>query len=443
MSVMPAPLPVDEPQRLTALRDYDVLDTPAEVEFDRVVQLAGRTLRAPTALISLLDEGRQWFKARVGLAAQSTPRDQSFCGYAILSDAVLVVEDALADPRFEHNPLVVGAPGIRAYLGAPLRTPNGRIGTLCVIDYAPRVWTEAEKASLADIAAMLVSILELRRTGRDLQLFRRLVEASPAEMAVIDPRRGIILYRNGALAPRGPKEDTNPTGALTARVHPDDQVRLMSHLKLGEGGEGLAPFELTVRAGSVADGWRWWTFRGRPVGEPGEPVLLVVSINDVTAMHEANHRLEALSRTDALTGLANRRALQERLTLASAEAARGRPFSVALVDLDHFKALNDTKGHAAGDTVLVAVGSTLRDGLRANDLVARYGGEEFCLVLAGLGADEAVRCCERLRRAIEGLGVTASFGVAAWYEGTDPVARADSALYVAKAAGRNQVRVSG
>jgi hypothetical protein len=136
----PAPLPPTEHERLAALQQYAILDTPSEEEFDELVRLAGTICNAPIALISLIDHERQWFKARVGLDVAETHRDHSFCAHALAEpDALLVVPSAADDPRFAANPLVTGDPHIRFYAGSPLVTPHGHaLGTLCVIDRTPR-----------------------------------------------------------------------------------------------------------------------------------------------------------------------------------------------------------------------------------------------------------------------------------------------------------------
>ena len=127
-------LPSDETQRLRALQRLKILDTDIEERFDRITRLACRMFNVPIALVSLVDQDRQWFKSRQGLDACQTGRDISFCGHAILHDGPLVVLDATQDPRFDDNPLVVGAPFIRFYAGHPIHSPDGsRIGTICII----------------------------------------------------------------------------------------------------------------------------------------------------------------------------------------------------------------------------------------------------------------------------------------------------------------------
>lgn len=135
----PAPLPANEEERLNALRALLLLDTPPEERYDRLARFAAEQLDMPIALLTLVDGQRQWFKSRVGVEVMETPRDISFCGHAIMDQALFVVEDASSDPRFSDNPLVVGEPHIRFYAGAPLTSPSGHhIGTLCVIDTVPR-----------------------------------------------------------------------------------------------------------------------------------------------------------------------------------------------------------------------------------------------------------------------------------------------------------------
>lgn len=165
---MSPPIPANEAQRLQELYKYEILDTLPEEDFDDLTLLASQICHTPIALISLLDRDRQWFKSRIGLQAEQTGRDVSFCAHAVASDSLLVVPDATRDKRFMDNPLVQEGPHIRFYAGTPLKTPNGlNLGTLCVIDNKPRDLTDSELRALEALGRQVMSQLELRRTVKD------------------------------------------------------------------------------------------------------------------------------------------------------------------------------------------------------------------------------------------------------------------------------------
>jgi diguanylate cyclase (GGDEF)-like protein len=179
-----AELAPTEPARLATLRSYGVLDTPPEPDLDEITRYAAQASGCPVALISLVDEARQWFKAQVGLAVRQTPRAEAFCAHAILRpEAPLVVPDAREDPRFADNPLVIGAPHIRFYAGAPLVTPVGHaLGTLCVIDYRTRA---------ADTEAPVVEMLRVLSGAAMARLeVARMRHLRPA-LAGLDPLTGL------------------------------------------------------------------------------------------------------------------------------------------------------------------------------------------------------------------------------------------------------------
>ncbi|WP_166268792.1 GAF domain-containing protein [Marinobacter caseinilyticus] len=152
----PADLPQDEVLRLKSLTNMRILDTPVEERFERITRLAKKFFNVAISAISLIDEDRQWFKSNPGLDVRETHRDYSFCGHAILSDGVFVVENTLADERFYDNPLVVDAPYIRFYAGIPIHASDrSRIGTLCLLDHQPHSRDEFDFSVLADLAALV------------------------------------------------------------------------------------------------------------------------------------------------------------------------------------------------------------------------------------------------------------------------------------------------
>lgn len=167
-----APKPDDESDRIEALNRYQILDTEAEELFDSISKIAATICDVPIALISLIDEKRQWFKAKVGLDASETPREYAFCSHAILDpQQLLVVPDASKDPRFHDNPLVAGAPDIRFYAGSPIVTSDQQaLGTLCVIDTKTRELTAAQCDALRHLSNQVCANLELRLAHKKLEL---------------------------------------------------------------------------------------------------------------------------------------------------------------------------------------------------------------------------------------------------------------------------------
>jgi diguanylate cyclase (GGDEF)-like protein len=312
-----------EALRLAALERYNVLDSGPEEAFDRITRLAKSALHAPIALVSLVDKNRQWFKSRQGLDVSETPRELSFCTYAIQGEDPLIVPDTLGDARFCEHPLVIGEPKIRSYVGVPLLTHDGhRLGTLCVIDQEPRQFSEDQVNILIDLAHLVIDELELRRLATRDSL----------------------------------------TGAMTRRF-------------------------FTI---------------------------------------ETDREFERLKRY-------------------------GNPLSCVAIDIDHFKIVNDTYGHAGGDLVLKELATFCRQQLRTVDLFGRLGGEEFSIALPDTTISQATLVAEKLRKGLERLDIrhngaqikiTASFGIstcaASDQDFKSALKRADAALYTAKDTGRNR-----
>lgn len=187
--------PADEARRLEALRGLKILDTPPEERFDRLTRLAQNLLGVPTAMVSLVDDDRQWFKSRQGVDAKETSRDLSFCGHAILGAEAFVVPDATKDTRFADNPLVVSAPNIRFYAGVPLRLSTGEaVGVLCVVDRIPRVLDPKRLGLLRDLAKLVANELE----GATLEVALSSVREHEAKhRSLLDETTDLILVVDG------------------------------------------------------------------------------------------------------------------------------------------------------------------------------------------------------------------------------------------------------
>ncbi len=218
--------PADETYRLDALRSLDILDTASEDDFDAIVKLAQELFRVPICLVSLIDGGRQWFKACIGLDVSETSREISFCGHAILAEGAFVVLDATKDERFVDNPLVIGPPGIRFYAGMPIRLPSGyQVGTVCIIDRKPRAsFDESDRRRLSLLAETAVTAMavrglrnELARAQLTVDRFRSAMHLSPLPLALTDPT-GRVEEANAAfnaLCRADPMEGL-PAGELLA-----------------------------------------------------------------------------------------------------------------------------------------------------------------------------------------------------------------------------------
>jgi len=606
---MIAALPANEDLRLEFLEQLQILDTPQECAFDDLARLAALICETPIALVSLVDERRQWFKACLGLDVRETHRDLAFCAHAILQDDLLIVPDATQDERFCDNPLVTGAPGIRFYAGVPLSLKEGvNVGTLCVIDCVPRTLTERQQEALRMLARRVagqilqgkqVAMVEqavLEKSAAHMALeecesrFRTFMDHSPA-LAFMKNEQGQYVYVNREACSRFGRPEKDWLGRNDLELWPADIARALREVdqkvlaencvvsvdelavapdgemlqfqvfkfpfvdaagqrflagmavdrtaerkaeaalrrseakfrdtvdRLAEGvfiidasngrfvdanaavlktlgytreeflalqlfdivaGETSEIFERTVQEvkarlsahGQCDVGRR--LFRTKlghcfPVDVrisvvTGENACLHACIvRDITkqvayedqlhdyqsSLEEANLELRALATTDALTGIRNRAAFDERLAEEVERLRRhGRPLSLILLDVDHFKLFNDRFGHTAGDEVLRSVGGILRDVGRAMDVVARYGGEEFALILPDTDHSGAMVIAERCRRGIASADwpcrpITVSVGVTTSDSG--PVGHqefldeADQALYYSKRHGRNRV----
>jgi signal transduction histidine kinase/CheY-like chemotaxis protein len=317
-----APIPEDEPARLAALHASGVLDTEREAVFDDIADLAAALCQSPMAMVSFVAADRQWFKAKVGLQAVETPRSDAFCAHAILADQVLVVPDATLDPRFADSPLVLGAPHVRSYAGAPIQSASGHLlGTVCAIDTVPRPFAPAQIAGLTVLARQVGRELELRRAlnactveHRELReahqridRLRLLLEQSQAQTHVggweFDLDSNTLYwtpetYRLHDLDPEsGPPDVTRAIDFYTPASRP--QITAAVHQAIAHGTPYQLELELVTATGRPI--WVWTT--GRAVRESGRTVRLLGAFQDITERRRAHADLE---RAKAAAEAANR-----------------------------------------------------------------------------------------------------------------------------------------
>lgn len=478
---MRANLPENEAARLSALRDYHILDTLPEQAFDDITLLASQICGTPIALVSLIDQDRQWFKSKQGLEATETPRDLAFCAHALLQPhELLIVPDARQDERFADNPFVTGAPHIQFYVGAPLVSSRGdTLGTLCVIDHQPRELSESQRHTLRVLARQVMAQMELRRNLEELAnqmamrvqieaalresegQFRAFMDNSPL-VAFLKDDKGRFTYVNQLFLQRFDKQADEIIGKDDFELWPEVASQLREHdLSVLAGDATVGLIETVPMSDGQTHYWQVYKFPLQRGG--GDKRYLAGVALDITEnklyeqrleesqvkLEAALKQVEAQSLTDSLTGLNNRRAFDRRFEEEFSRAARYQlPLSLLMIDVDKFKGFNDSFGHPAGDEVLQHVARLLQEKSRLTDFVARYGGEEFVIILPNTAGEGAVILAERFCREVEKVlwskrAVTVSIGIGSFAPAMTQSAAlleaADQALYAAKARGRNCV----
>jgi diguanylate cyclase (GGDEF)-like protein/PAS domain S-box-containing protein len=322
MSILP-PVFDAERKRLQRLRELGVLDTAPEPLFDLIARIASEACGVPIALLSLVDEERQWFKANVGLPGiTETPRDIAFCAHAIASDALFEVPDATLDARFANNPLVTTAPDIRFYAGAPLLLPDGeRVGTLCVLDRQPGHLSAAQATTLRQLAAIASEALVARRDllQRALQArshyeralaaseghYRKIVEEQ-AEMVSLADADGVLVYVNPAYARHFGRTPDELIGvSLFDLVDPADRPAVQAHIAAVLRSAVAAASENRMVAADGSERWVAWS--NAVQSEPSGQVLLHSVGRDVTVRKRLELALLAneslLRRTGRVAGV--------------------------------------------------------------------------------------------------------------------------------------------
>lgn len=302
-----------ERRRLQTLREYRILDTGPEPAFDRVTKLVADLFDVPIALVSLVDDCRQWFKSAYGLEVSETARDISFCQFVIVEELAMVVTDVLGDPRFLDNPLVTGDPFIRFYAGVPLRAYNGDVlGTLCIIDRKERsTLSSRELERLEDFGAIMMAEAELRRTAMERDDARRMLDRALDYSSIaiwqFDARAETLAWSGAVTELWGsdPDGDLRSLDKALDRVHPDDRAHVRA--TLGQAVADGRPYAVEHRILHPDRGVRWLSVRGDWDDWADDAKLIGICI-DITEqksrqenanllMRELHHRMRNLFAT--------------------------------------------------------------------------------------------------------------------------------------------------
>ena len=447
--------------RLDTIRSLGLETIPDRDVFSRITSLASSMMGCPIALLSIVEDERQWFLGRTGTTLTETPIDQSFCTVCVADDGPLVIDDARVHPHFAATGLVTGPPFIRSYLGVPIRLENGlTLGTLCAISPEPAAFRAEQVAPLAMLAelaeqgiALYLRTRELSRANAALvqssQIFRQAERAVNVGSWRVDIATNQLHWSDQVFAITGlePSRSIQVTDAVDL-YHPDDRAMVGGALKATiERGEPFM-FETSIRR---RDGERR---RIRVVGErvdvEGRADSVAGIILDCTEEHLRNAALKRAAERDRLTGLYNRASFDRRLA-AAMQRVESEPVTVALLDLDGFKDVNDTLGHLVGDRVLEAIAGLLKLRVVHGVFLARWGGDEFALLFPpSMTLDDVTAFLDAL---LADLGEIAPLGSALIKIGAtcgvaqmttaasseEIMRRADLALYRGKEIGRGAV----
>ncbi|RZI54591.1 MAG: diguanylate cyclase [Pseudomonas sp.] len=399
---------IKEKSRLQALKALQIIDTPSEETFDDFAWLAATLCGVSMSLVSLDDAERLWFKARCGLDLENMPREGNFCSYAIEQDGVLEVSDAQLDKRFANLHSVVEFPYLRFYAGTPLIGSGGhRYGTLCVMDTQPRKLTDIQKEGLHRLARRVSEGLELRKE----KILAQSRETAITELLDVLPDGVVTCDASGVL--REFNAVSRDWHGVDVRACPPEDWAKHFGLHDEKNDEFLQPQQIPL-----ARAWRGERVRGQTmvIRTPDKPARIVscnanpllssdgtvlgavCTMHDVTLQIQYGNLMKFKALTDELTGLPNRAAWLAELDRALAWSKRsGHGTVIMFIDLNDFKQINDTLGHAAGDEVLRQFSSRLKTTCRQTDFVARLSGDEFVVCLTRFN-DKPVDINEVARR---------------------------------------------
>ena len=466
----------NETVRLAALKELQILDTARHPDFDDLVDLARELFDVPIGLISLIDSDRQWFKASAGIDLTETSRETAFCDHTIRSTSPLLVYDAQLDSRFRENPFVTGDPKIRFYAGVPLALEPGiNLGSLCIIDVKPRTFDESQLRLLRRLGDIAHSLLRQHKLARDnaelsqntaeqikrisdqsasLEKQKRLLDCASdlAKMGAweLDLKTDRLEWSDGLFSLHEMDRVSEIKVADQLALYPQAE-RARVERAMTDARRNNSGFSFEAQMFTAKGNLRWVRVVADVELEDGIAVRHFGMKQDITEQKVLTERVLQLARCDELTGLLNRRALREKLVQLSSDNGNRPPLSLFLFDLDGFKDINDSNGHAAGDACLRRIARRVKSVAGTDCMVARIGGDEFAVL--NFRGDSIVAQNKfvsdiqaAITRPIRWRGntfqVSSSLGIAGRASteqfGVDEILReADLALYEAKRSGRN------
>jgi diguanylate cyclase (GGDEF)-like protein len=470
---------VDEEKRLAILHDLNILDTDPSPEFDAVVRLACELFDVPISIISLVDSERQWFKATHGIDLTQTPREFAFCSTTVCSDEPLIVPDATRDERFHRNPFVMGEPNIRFYAGAPLSVASGaNVRSLCLIDQKPRHFSPGERRQLMLLREIVTALIRqsqvaqrLSATIDEVQQQARVLEEHKNRLATStrildcasklgkigawehDPATGKLVWSEGMYELHEMSRGDDISFNVLIDCYPEPDRSRLKRLTKNSIAKGTS-FEFEGRMRTASGKLRWVRLVSEQQILDGKLGRRFGMKQDITEHKALLDKVSQLASCDDLTGLLNRRELRRQLQeLGRTARPLDRRLSLIVVDLDGFKDINDTFGHAAGDACLRHIARRLKRGLPGGSAIARLGGDEFAVLVHDTGESRLAAISERIRTSISkpikwsghSFHLSCSIGATSRDAGSsfrpdELLQEADLALYEAKAAGKNCVR---
>ncbi len=452
---------VTDSLRLDAIRSLGLDAVPDRELFSRITLLASTMFGCPIALLSVVEQDRQWFLGRTGTDLAETPVGDSFCAVCIQSEGPMLIADARADPQLADNRLVTGAPFIRSYLGVPIRSDEGLLlGALCCIAPEPDAFRAEQIAPLAMLAELAEKAIALHSRTRALssanaalrqksQIFRQAERAANVGSWRVDIPGWQLSWSDQVYAINGLTPGRVPSVAEALGLYePQDQAMVRARLEEAVADGEPFSFETTIRR---PDGEpRRIRVMGERVDVDGKPDSVAGIILDCTEEHLRNVALKRAAERDRLTGLYNRASFDKRLARAM-QRVESEPVTIALLDLDGFKDVNDTLGHLVGDRVLETIAGQLQLRTASGVFLARWGGDEFALLfpprmtlaeVTGFLDDLIAELGEMPPLGSTMLRIGATCGVARMDtagSSEEIMRRADLALYRGKEAGRGAV----